>query len=52
MTRIYKEVSIWLIEKIGRSNRKKKKKKKIWQIDVHIVMKSMCIKKKVMKSML
>ena len=25
MTRIYKEVSIWLIEKIGRSNRKKKK---------------------------
>ena len=24
MTRIYKEVSIWLIEKIGRSNRKKK----------------------------
>ena len=41
MTIIYKEVSIWLIEKIGRSNRKKKKR----QIDVHIVMKSMCIKK-------
>ena len=29
MTRIYKEVSIWLIEKIGRSNRKKKKKENL-----------------------